>query len=100
MARLNQKASLLVRLIGELFEFEEALMEETEFPEFATHRAKHGRFLETLHREFERIQSGDADMYDLSYLIGAWLTEHMRSKDKVFGDFIVQTAKEMAQAAD
>ena len=96
MARLNQKASLLVRLIGELFEFEEALMAEIEYPEFATHRAKHIRFLQALHQEFERIQDGTADMYDLSYLIGSWMTKHMTDNDKSFAEFITQTVKNMA----
>ncbi len=92
-ARLNHKAALLVRLIGELFEFEEALMAEIDYPEFPTHRAKHIHFLQALHTEFERIQDGKADMYDLSYLIGSWLNQHMKSKDKSFAEFINQTIK-------
>ncbi len=100
IARLNDKASLLVRLIGELFEFEESLMAEIEYPEFETHRAKHIRFLQALHQEFVRIQEGSADMYDLSYLIGSWLTDHLRTKDKAFGHFVHLTAQQMAQAAD
>ncbi len=100
MPRLNDKASLLVRLIGELFEFEEALMAEIEYPEFPTHRAKHVRFLQALHQEFVRIQEGSADMYDLSYLIGSWLTDHLRSKDVDFGAFVLKTAQQMAEAAD
>jgi len=95
MARLNQKAALLVRLIGELFEFEEALMDETDYSEFATHRAKHIRFLQALHQEFQRIQDGNADMYDLSYLIGSWLTQHMKTNDKSFADFITQAVRKI-----
>ena len=100
MARLNGKAGLLVRLIGELFEFEETLMEEIEYPECATHRAKHIRFLEALHQEFGRIQDGAADMYDLSYLIGSWLTQHMQSKDKSLAQFIAQTVKTMTESVN
>jgi hemerythrin len=100
MARLNHKAALLVRLIGELFEFEEALMAETDYPEFPTHRAKHIRFLQALHQEFERIQLGNADMYDLSYLIGSWLTQHMKSKDKNFAEFVNQAVRNMQENPD
>ncbi len=100
VSRLTQKAAQLVRQIGELFEFEEGLMAEIEFPECAAHHLKHSHFLETLHDEFERIQSGHSDMYDLSYLVGGWLIEHMRSKDKAFGAFIVKAARDMAEAAD
>ena len=92
-ARLNQKAALLLRLIGELFEFEEALMAEVEYPEFSSHRAKHIRFLQALHHEFGRIQEGSADMYDLSYLIGSWLTQHTKENDKNFANFISLAVK-------
>ena len=97
-SRLNEKASLLVRLIGELFSFEEDLMREIEYAEFAAHKAKHIRFLETLHDEFERIQRGHTDMHDLSYVIGSWLVEHMRGMDKAFGDFIMREIGALAQA--
>ena len=100
MARLNQKASLLVRLIGELFEFEEALMAEIEYPEFSTHRAKHSRFLQAMHQEFEKIQTGNADIYDLSYLIGSWITNHMKQKDKPFAEFIKTTVRNMTETVN
>ena len=100
IARLNHKAALLVRLIGELFEFEEDLMAEIDYPEFPNHRAEHIRFLEALHQEFERIQHGNADMYDLSYLIGSWMAQHMKSKDKKFAEFINQTVKNMRETGE
>ncbi|MEI8393181.1 MAG: hypothetical protein WCF85_00495 [Rhodospirillaceae bacterium] len=100
MTRLNERASLLVKLIGELFAFEETLMIETEFSRYALHKAKHTRFLVSLHKEFEGIQKGGADMYDLSYLIGSWLTEHMRGVDKLFGDFVVQRSGEITISED
>ena len=90
--RLNERVSLLVRLIGEQFSFEEGLMAEINYPELVGHKARHTRFLETLHDEFERIQAGRADMFDLSYLIGSWLTEHMRAEDRLFGNFVIQVA--------
>jgi len=90
MSRLNGKASLLVRLIAEMFSFEEARMIGMEYSEFASHKARHTGFLESLHGEFERIQEGRADMYDLSYLIGSWLADHLRGDDRVFRDFVVR----------
>lgn len=95
--RLNERASLLVRLIGELFSFEEAVMGETEYPEAVAHKARHVRFLETLHAEFERIQSGRADMHDLSFLIGSWLAEHMAGMDQELGAFVSRAINEAAQ---
>jgi hemerythrin-like metal-binding protein len=95
---LNDQAARLVQAIGDLFYFEEALMVEAEYSEQAAHRARHIRFLETLHDEFVRIQEGRADLHDLSYLIGSWLTEHMRDLDMAFGDFVVGAVSELARA--
>ncbi len=97
-ARLNDTAALLVRLIDELFIFEEALMAEMDYPQFVGHKGKHIGFLESLHREFERIQSGHADMHDLSYLIGTWLSEHMVGMDQAFGEFVMGAVSALAQA--
>ncbi len=97
-SRLNDRASRLVRLIGDLLSFEEALMGESDYPGFDAHRAQHIRFLESLHAEFERIQAGHADMYDLSYLIGSWLAGHMPGMDKAFGGFFLNTVSELARA--
>lgn len=100
ISRLNERASLLVRLMGEYFSFEEAVMRETEYPEFAAHRAKHIRFLENLHTEFDSIQRGRADMHDLSYLIGSWLADHMRGMDRALGTFVVDAVGAAADDDD
>ncbi len=100
ISHLNDKVSLLVRLIGGLFAFEEALMADIGYSQLAAHRARHNRFLESLHSEFERIQRGRADMHDLSYLIGSWLSEHMRGMDMAFGDFVAGAVNALVETGE
>ncbi|CAK0740384.1 Bacteriohemerythrin [uncultured Gammaproteobacteria bacterium] len=100
--RLNENAEMLVRLIGKYFSFEESLMDDFSYPGHSSHKKEHIRFLESLDQEISRMQAGVADMYDLSYLIGSWLSKHMRGPDRMLGDFIggaLNGAVEVNQAA-
>jgi hemerythrin-like metal-binding protein len=96
--RLNETAEMLIRLIGEYFASEEALMNESDYPGYGSHKKEHIRFLESLDQEIERIQVGAADMYDLSYLIGSWLERHMRGPDRLFGSFVARVVDEAFEA--
>lgn len=93
--RFNKNAEILIRLIGDYLSFEEALMSETDYPGYGSHKKEHIHFLESLDQEIERIRIGAADMYDLSYLIGTWLEKHMRGSDRLFGSFVVRALDEV-----
>jgi hemerythrin-like metal-binding protein len=84
--RVNEDAAplidRLVSLAQEHFATEERLMEATQFPGLADHRAKH-QALSLKVREFiARHEMGDKAAYSqFMYFLRGWMTRHMQKED-------------------
>jgi hemerythrin len=89
-------AEALRHAIGDLIDYtrshftsEEALMASAGYPALAAHRELHSELLRRVSEMRMRVELGDeAAILDLSRFLAAWLTEHIQSADREFGQFV------------
>jgi hemerythrin len=61
------------------------MMESTNFPGLAGHRAKHGELMAKLAEFASRHERGDKAMYaELLYFMRDWLSHHMQNEDREY----------------
>lgn len=68
------------------FEFEEQLMEKTEYPDLQSHRESHAALLEELKRLDVKYAQGSLNAgAPLMHFLRHWLIDHICGKDKEYG---------------
>jgi hemerythrin-like metal-binding protein len=71
------------------FSAEEALLEATEYPALAQHRAKHRNFVRQVEEYLARRELGDgANRLPLLDFIRDWFTNHMQQEDREYGPWL------------
>ena len=68
---------------------EEALLDQAEYPESASHRQSHAHLAARLHELRQEIASGALALPgDVEAFLRPWLTEHILNEDRAFGMFL------------
>ncbi|HYD31252.1 MAG TPA: bacteriohemerythrin [Azospirillaceae bacterium] len=81
----------LLAYTGTHFHFEEGLMQEHGYPEFAQHKAQHEAFVKKALDLLKRYKAGEAGVGpELMALLKTWLVEHIQGTDKRLGTFLGQ----------
>ncbi len=79
----------LVSLAGEHFATEERLMESTDFPGLADHRAAHQRLSRRVGEFISRHDAGDRAAYcQFMYYVRDWITKHMEKEDQEYAPWL------------
>jgi hemerythrin-like metal-binding protein len=90
---VNEAVSPLIRdlvsLAAEHFATEEKLMEATEFPGLADHRAKHREVSQKVGEFLARHEQGDKAAYSqIMYFLRNWITHYMQKDDRAYGPWL------------
>ena len=81
----------LVSLAIEHFTAEEKLMESTQFPGLAEHRASHQWLLAKVRDFTARQESGDPSAYcQFMYFVREWMTRHMEKEDQRYAPWLAE----------
>jgi hemerythrin-like metal-binding protein len=97
----DMKASryLILRLLMELAKFweyhftsEENLMIIARYPGLEHHRRCHLQVLQTLNDRYKSFETGEAEIDSIIDILKDWLDDHIRSVDKLAGQFINKIA--------
>ncbi|OFX26013.1 MAG: hypothetical protein A2V77_05375 [Anaeromyxobacter sp. RBG_16_69_14] len=73
------------------FQYEEALMEDVGYPDFAAHKQRHEDFLRQMNALQEGLERDGATRESLGTLadtVGAWVVEHVLDRDRHLAEFI------------
>ena len=71
------------------FSKEEELMKKYQFPDYEAHKAEHDNFAEKVLDMRKRYDCGDKSIVGkLSLLISDWLTNHIATDDKKYGEYL------------
>lgn len=93
--RMNEDAAPLidhlVSLAGEHFATEERLMESTQFPDLADHRAKHQALSQKVREFIARHEKGDRAAYSqFMFFLRGWMTRHMLNEDHEYAPWLAK----------
>lgn len=67
------------------FEGEEALLEKTNYPDLAEHRAEHGAFVQKVRRFQQDLKDGNtAQSISIANFIKDWLVNHIKKTDRQY----------------
>ncbi len=69
------------------FRTEESLMRTLKYPDLETHRADHRNFFNKFDELSGRLERHQAELSELTNLIRSWITQHIDTHDKRFGDY-------------
>ncbi|MDJ0741101.1 MAG: bacteriohemerythrin [Gammaproteobacteria bacterium] len=70
------------------FAFEEALMEEADYPLLAVHQETHVAFRDRVDGLQRRFDSGDEVVGELAELLKTWLLGHIAEDDRSYADLV------------
>jgi len=74
------------------FQAEEELMAEASYPGLSSHKAIHGKFIESLADMEKRWQDGDPEVVEqLMDMLQGWLVDHIMKIDMRYSDFLGRT---------
>jgi len=86
--KLSEILTLLVDYTLSHFEFEEALMEEAEFPELVEHQLTHSAFKNQIELLRQRLTNGE-DIANVLYdVLKQWLIGHIREDDSSYANCV------------
>jgi hemerythrin len=93
--RTNEAVAPLIRnltsIAGAHFAAEEELMESTQFPGLAEHRAKHEELTRKIHEFIARHEMGNRAAYSqFLYFVRAYMTEHMLKEDHEYASWLAE----------
>jgi hemerythrin len=81
----------LVSIAGAHLAAEENLMESTQFPGLADHRAKHEELSRKISEFVTRHEMGDRAAYSqFLYFVRAFMTEHMLKEDREYAPWLAE----------
>jgi hemerythrin len=81
----------LVAVAGAHFSAEEDLMESTQFPGLADHRAKHQELTQKISEFLSRHETGDRAAYShFLYFVRAFMTQHMLKEDHEYAPWLAE----------
>ena len=81
----------LVSLAAEHFAAEERLLESTQFPGLANHRAKHQELSQKVEEFIARHEIGDKAAYSqFMYFVRDWMTKHMEQEDQAYAPWLAK----------
>ncbi|MDR1528935.1 MAG: bacteriohemerythrin [Burkholderiales bacterium] len=72
------------------FGFEEAMMEEAEYPYLRAHKRIHDLFIRRVARYKERFLAGEDIAEELHDTLVRWLITHIKSEDANFGPYLIK----------
>lgn len=81
---------LFYQHVREHFQTEEALMKQTGFPDYPTHRDSHNLMLDKLIDISKTIQRREWDSHDIQNFVSEWILSHILSEDMELGEFLKQ----------
>lgn len=83
---IGTKLDALVNYVVEHFAEEEKLMTQTNYPDFAAHKAEHTKLLETCGGVVAKFKAGELDItQDTTAFVKDWLVSHIPNVDKHYG---------------
>jgi len=88
-ARICWKVDHTVSQLKSNFANEELLMRQLNYPSLASHRGQHKFLLTKLNRIEAAVRCGGYEPAHLFNLLSMWITNHILSFDKRFGDFAI-----------
>lgn len=68
--------------------FEEALMEEAEYPELSEHQLVHRQFAKMIENFKTRFDEGEEVTQKLARMLQHWLVEHIMTEDRRYVDLV------------
>jgi len=72
------------------FKYEEDLMEQNGYPEFASHRAEHERMIAKVEQLLESyLDDQDNALQDANAFLKGWLINHINGTDKQYSQFLI-----------
>jgi hemerythrin len=81
----------LVSLSREHFATEETLMDSTQFPGLADHRANHQELSRKVGEFIARQETGDRAAYSqFMYFLREWITRHMEKEDQQYAPWLAE----------
>lgn len=83
IASIKEVVSGLVDYTVDHFAFEERLMKETGYPDFANHKAKHEDLLATVRSKTSEFMAGSVSAHEIIAFLTEWLTIHIQKTDRV-----------------
>ncbi|MFA7552773.1 MAG: bacteriohemerythrin [Spongiibacteraceae bacterium] len=72
------------------FAFEEALMEEAEYPDLSEHQLAHHQFSELIENFKLRFEQGEDVSQQLARVLQHWLIQHIMTEDKCYAELVKQ----------
>jgi len=91
-ATLNTIVTDLLKVAEGHFENEEALMKDHGYPGYASHLAEHEKIAEGVKTLVAALTAGKlVDKPDIALLPAQWLYSHIRSHDKLYMHFLMQS---------
>ncbi len=72
------------------FAFEEAMMEEADYPELAEHKLTHDHFSRLIEAMKVRFEAGEPVAEELALVLQRWLIDHIMSDDKSYAELVKQ----------
>jgi hemerythrin len=90
-AEVKKTLNFLVKYTAKHFADEEALQREHEYPEYENHKRIHTEFTNVvmnMTHAYRRLPS-DALIANIITAIGQWVTNHIKSEDKVMAEYVL-----------
>ncbi|WP_075184595.1 bacteriohemerythrin [Teredinibacter haidensis] len=87
-SELAEVLAMLVDYTWSHFEFEEALMEESSYPDLAEHQVTHHAFKNQIEALYRRFKSGENVAPLLADILLNWLLEHIQEDDASYCDCV------------
>jgi hemerythrin len=79
----------LIEYTRDHFAAEEAMMEQTKYPEFPAHCAKHRELTKQVEDYVARLEKGDITLgVHLLTFLSDWLTKHIQGEDQKYGPWM------------
>lgn len=89
-AEIKQVLASLVDYTVSHFAFEEALMEEADYPELSEHQLVHRQFTGLIENLKARCEQGEEVSQKLATVLQQWLIQHIMTEDKGYAELVKQ----------
>ncbi len=88
-AIIGEKLDTLINFVVDHFAEEERLMTQTNYPDYAAHKAEHTKLLETCGGVAAKFKAGELDItQDTTAFVKDWLVNHIPNVDKHYGPYL------------
>ncbi len=86
---IGEKLDTLINFVVDHFAEEERLMTQTNYPDYAAHKAEHTKLLETCGGVAAKFKAGELEItQDTTAFVKDWLVNHIPNVDKHYGPYL------------